>query len=81
MSSQRKHLVERKRSSSFLYPCTLFSFFIILCTCLLTPSAHAASGKVGINFWTTDYGGSVSNSWLATNVSVGVVAQTNWNNT
>ena len=78
VSSLHKHLFERGGFISHLPLSSLLA--IAFFSLLFTPSTHAASGKVGINFWTTDYGGSVSNSWLATNVNVGVVAQTNWNN-
>lgn len=77
MSSQHQVSVKRivSRPSFVIIFVTL-----VFCSLFLTPTARAANGKLGINFWTEDYGGSVSNTWLASNVNVGVVAQTNWNN-
>ena len=68
---------------SIFCPCPFLPtalFFLALCSIFPAPSARAGPGRIGINFWTEDYGGSASNTWLATNVSAGVVAQTNWNN-
>lgn len=61
------------------------SFFTLLCYCTLfalatAPSARAGLGRIGVNFYNLDYGGTVSNSWLAPSISAGVVAHTNWNN-
>ena len=79
MASHRKHLIVSGRFPH-LPAMSAILISVAFLSLTLAQSAHAAGGKIGLNFWTEDYGGSQSNTWLATNLSVGVVAQTNWNN-